>query len=89
MLKIELKHPSEEELKALGIQSWSEWICEPSEFDWYYDEDETCYFYEGEVIVKTANEEVRIRPGDLVKFPKGLSCVWKVLKPVRKVYKFG
>ncbi|MGB9561957.1 MAG: cupin domain-containing protein [bacterium] len=87
-MKIKLSHPSEDEIKNLNLDRWSEWRCEPSEFDWYYDTNETCYFYEGEVIVKTEWEEVKIKPGDLVTFPKGLSCIWKVLKPVRKVYRF-
>ena len=43
---------------------------------------------EGEVTVKTPTGEVNIEPGDLVTFPKGLSCEWKVKKPIRKVYNF-
>ena len=27
--------------------------------------------------------------GDLVTFPAGMSCTWKVRKPVKKHYKFG
>ena len=30
----------------------------------------------------------KIKAGDLVEFPKGLSCRWKVIKPVRKHYNF-
>jgi len=32
---------------------------------------------------------VRIGTGDLVTFPKGLSCQWEVRSPVRKHYRFG
>jgi hypothetical protein len=27
--------------------------------------------------------------GDFVTFPKGMSCRWKVLEPVRKHYRLG
>ena len=32
---------------------------------------------------------VEFGPGDLVTFPEGLDCVWKISKPVKKHYKFG
>ncbi|MGO9243225.1 MAG: cupin domain-containing protein [Verrucomicrobiia bacterium] len=32
---------------------------------------------------------VKVGKGDLVAFPAGMSCVWRVHKPVRKHYKFG
>jgi hypothetical protein len=62
---------------------------EASQFDWHYDEKETCYFLEGEVTVTTPWESVEIGKGDLVTFPKGLSCTWHVTKAVRKHYSFG
>ena len=43
----------------------------------------------GEVVVKTERGEYRIKAGDLVTFPRGLKCTWKVKKLVRKVYKLG
>jgi uncharacterized cupin superfamily protein len=45
---------------------------------------------EGEVTVTPAGgEPVRFGKGDLVTFPAGMSCTWKVHKAVRKHYKFG
>ncbi len=88
-MEIIVKKPSQEELNELGVNSWPTWTCPVSEFDWTYDEQETCYFYEGKVIVETPNGNVEIGKGDLVTFPKGLRCRWKVLEPVRKVYSFG
>jgi len=35
------------------------------------------------------SKSVSFAAGDLVVFPKGLSCVWQVKKPVRKYYVFG
>ncbi len=88
-MKIEVRKPTEQELKKLGVDSWPTWTCPVSEFDWTYDDTETCYFYEGKVIVETPDGDVEIGKGDLVTFPKGLKCRWKVLEPVRKVYSFG
>lgn len=83
---IEKKQPSE--LQDKGVGNWPIWECEPSTFDWHYDQQEQCYILAGEVTVKTAEEEVVIGPGDFVTFPQGLDCVWKVSKPVRKHYSF-
>jgi uncharacterized cupin superfamily protein len=87
---IEVRRPSKEELKKLNVESWPVWTKEKSKFDWYYDEKETCYIIEGEVIVRTKDgKEVRFKAGDLVVFPKGLSCEWEILKDVKKHYRFG
>lgn len=88
MSEIRIERPSEERLKSLGVDGWSPWECEPSTFDWEYDTDETCYVLEGKVKVKTASGEVQINKGDLVHFPKGLKCTWRVLEKIRKVYIF-
>ena len=78
-----------DELEA--CRAWPIWTCDVSEFDWQYDEPETCLILEGEVTVADTegNETVHFGPGDMVVFPKGLKCVWKVEKPVRKHYRFG
>lgn len=82
------KKMSLEEAKALGINTWSTWECEPSVFDWHYSEKETAYIFEGEVTVTANGEETHIGPNMLVVFPKDLSCVWHVHKTIKKVYKF-
>lgn len=87
-MQIKIKKPTKGELEKLGIEKWDIWEKEVSEFDWFYDSQETCYLYEGDVEVKTKDGKVHFGPGDLVVFPKGLKCVWKVNKPVRKRYKF-
>ena len=88
-LKINVEKPTDEQLKKLGVFSWPIWTKEPSTFDWHYDEQEVCYFLEGEVTVKTANETVSFGKGDLVTFPQGLGCTWQAKKAVRKHYQFG
>lgn len=86
---IVVRKPSQEELKALGVFGWPVWSCPPSTFDWSYSEKETCFFLEGRVTVKAPEGEVEMGSGDLVVFPTGLSCTWKVLDKVRKHYNFG
>jgi len=87
-MNISIKKLSKEELSKLDIFSWPIWECEVSEFPWTYSEKESCLILEGEIEVKTEFETVKIIPGDFVVFPKGLSCTWKVSKPVRKHYTF-
>ena len=91
MAEIKIDHkPSEDHLKKLGVKSWPTWEKEVSEFPWHYDEPETCLFLDGEVVVTPkGGKPVRVGKGDFVVFPKGMSCTWKVEKPVRKHYKFG
>lgn len=89
MAEIRVERPTEEELKKLNVKSWSPWSCEVSEFDWEYDRNETCYILDGRVIVETLDgKKVEIKKGDLVHFPKGLKCRWKVIESIRKVYTF-
>ena len=91
MADIKIEHdPTEDRLKKLGVKSWPTWQKEVSEFPWSYDEPESCYFLEGDVTVTPeGGKAVRIGKGDFVVFPQGMSCTWKVQKPVKKHYKFG
>jgi len=88
-MKIKIEKGEEKKMAQLGVFNWPVWECEPSVFDWHYDQEESCLILEGEITVKTAYEEVAINPGDYVTFPKGLDCTWTVVKPVRKHYTFG
>ena len=88
-IKIE-RQPSQERLDELKVSSWSIWTKEASEFPWTYDEPETCYFLEGDVVVTPdGGEPVEMGKGDLVTFPAGMSCTWKIRSDVRKHYQFG
>ena len=89
MSDIVIKHLSDVELDNMGILNWPIWTCEVSEFPWKYDAEESCLILEGEVHVAAGSDTVQIKAGDFVIFPKGLSCVWKVTKPIRKHYQFG
>ena len=87
--EIKIKKPNQDELKKLGIENWSPWSCNPSEFDWEYDSDETAYVKKGKVVVTPLNgQPVEINAGDLVTFPKGMKCKWKVIERIEKVYTF-
>ncbi|VFN00192.1 MAG: hypothetical protein BECKG1743D_GA0114223_102855 [Candidatus Kentron sp. G] len=91
MSEIEIERkPDEERLASRGVRGWPVWTKEESEFPWSYDSSETCYFLEGDVVVTPdGGEPVQVGAGDLVTFPKGMSCTWKVNKAVRKHYTFG
>ncbi len=88
--KIEIeRNPNEKRLEELGVSDWPIWTKEVSEFPWSYDAQETCYFLEGDVIVTPDGEEpVEMGEGDLVTFPKGMSCTWNIGKDVKKHYQF-
>ena len=82
--------PSQEHLEELEVFSWSIWTKEVSEFPWTYDQTETCYFLEGNVVVTPdGGEPVSMGKGDLVTFSAGMSCVWKINSNVKKHYRFG
>lgn len=88
MAKINVKKPTQDELNALGISSWSAWSCEPETFDWEYSMQEIAYVQAGKVTVMTDEQIVDIEAGDLVTFPKGLKCKWTVHETIKKVYTF-
>ena len=84
------KNPSEEKLNEMGVFDWGVWEKEVSTFPWRYSERETCYLLDGEVCVTPeGGQPVCFGKGDLVTFPKGMSCVWDVRKPVCKHFRFG
>lgn len=84
------RQASSERLQELGVYSWPIWTKEVSEFPWTYGEQETCYLLAGEVIVTPdGGEPVQFGQGDLVTFPAGMSCTWKILQDVKKHYQFG
>ncbi len=85
-MEVTVRKPSDSERAEMLTKPT--WGCEISEFDWFYDSEETCLLIEGEVAVEYGGKRVSFGAGDYVVFPKGLSCVWKVTKPVRKHYVF-
>jgi uncharacterized protein len=83
-----VRKPTEQEISS--TDNWGIWNKEPSTFDWYYDEKETCYILSGsaEVTDKKGNK-ITFSKGDWVEFEVGLSCVWKINETIKKRYKFG
>lgn len=84
------KNASSMKLEVMGVYDWATWEKEISEFPWTYQMMETCYIIDGEAIVTPdGGEPVKIERGDLVIFPKGMSCTWKIIEPVEKHYNFS
>lgn len=84
------KAPDPKRLQELAVASWPIWTKEVSEFPWEYDAEECCYVLEGRVIVTPeGGAPAEIGPGDLVTFPKGMRCTWRVDAPIRKHYTFS
>ena len=62
------------------------WDCTAGLFNWHYNKDETLVVISGEAfITNEKGEERRLGPGDIVFFPAGTSCTWRVTKYIRKV----
>ena len=83
-IKVE-RNPAEKRLQDDGIYDWPIWTKEVSEFPWTYSSGETCYFLEGDVVVTPdGGDPVEMKKGDLVTFPEGMSCTWKIARNVKK-----
>ena len=87
-MEIKIEKLTEKQINELNIKSWPIWEKEESKFNWFYDQEERCYFLEGEVEVTFNGKKIKIQKGDYVIFPKGLSCEWNILKKVKKHYSF-
>lgn len=82
--------PKQQRLDNLDVTSWPVWEKEVSEFPWHYEEQEICLLLEGEVeVTPDGGEPVKFGKGDLVTFPAGMDCYWRITKAVRKYYRFG
>jgi uncharacterized cupin superfamily protein len=90
MNKIKLeKNITDERIDELGLKQWPIWEKESCEFPWSYADQETCYIIEGKAEVESEDgQKVEFEKGDLVIFPKGLNCTWKISTPIKKHYKF-
>ncbi len=80
-------HVTPAKLDVLFVDDWPVWSKGIAEFEWHYDKKETCYIIEGKAIITPDNgEPVTIETGDMVFFPRGLTCVWKITEPMEKNY---
>jgi uncharacterized protein len=65
-------------------QSWV-WDCTAGRFNWYFEEDETMYVIEGEVVIRSEGQEPRtLRAGHAALFYAGTHAEWYVPHYVRK-----
>jgi uncharacterized cupin superfamily protein len=86
-MEIIVRKPTKEEIEQMKKEPI--WKKEPEEFDWEYDATEICLIIEGSAIIEYELKEITIQEGDLVIFPKGLKCLWKVKNSFKKHYKFN
>lgn len=84
--EIIVRAPTKEEQEK--AKSWPIWEKEASTFDWTYSQTEHCLLLEGEVEVTEGSKKWSFKKGDYVILPKGLTCVWHVIKDVKKHYNF-
>ncbi|MTJ30806.1 cupin domain-containing protein [Aphanizomenon sp. UHCC 0183] len=89
-MEIKVVHqPNLAHLNELDVFNWPIWEKEISKFSWTYDDQETCYFLEGNVVVTPdGGQAVQMGKGDLVTFPAGMSCTWEITRDVKKHYCF-
>jgi uncharacterized protein len=84
-----VRKPTADEIATCS--KWPVWTCEPKTFDYEYTETETCLILEGAAKISSTDGKdfVRFAANDLVIFPVGLKCVWKIEKAVKKHYNFA
>ncbi|KHG41133.1 MAG: cupin domain-containing protein [Aphanizomenon flos-aquae KM1D3_PB] len=89
-MEIKVVHqPNLAHLNELDVFNWPIWEKEISKFSWTYDDQETCYFLAGNVVVTPdGGQVVQMGKGDLVTFPAGMSCTWEITRDVKKHYCF-
>ena len=88
-MDIIVKKLNENEIKELKLESWFPWSCDPSTFEWEYQETEQCFLLKGYVKVWLDDKNfIEIKKGDFVQFPKGLKCKWEVIETIEKLYRF-
>lgn len=83
-------HPDAARLLKLKVDKWPEWKEGKSEIPWTYVQNETSYILEGRaIVIPEGGEPIEIRKGNLVTFPSGLACIWKIIEPVHKRFRIG
>lgn len=70
-----------------GSQRSGLWQCQPGRFHYHFRTHETAHILEGLAhIQEECGENYTIRAGDVVHFPLGLSTVWTVKEPIKKIF---
>ena len=64
------------------------WECHAGKFNYTFPEDEIIQVLEGEVMIRSQEQEYHLRPGDTAYFPQGLLTTWTVDTYVKKLAVF-
>lgn len=70
------------------FEAWAVWTCNPSKFDWRYNQEEHCFIIEGSATIKGTENTAIIKAGDHVIFPKRLNCIWEIHNPIKNSIHF-
>ncbi len=85
MMKMHKRRATPEDYRK--TESWEVWKKEASEFPWKYPANEICLILKGSARVRDLEGNVLdFHEGDLVNFPKGLECNWKISRDIEKKY---
>ncbi|HDY84153.1 hypothetical protein LCGC14_0612390 [marine sediment metagenome] len=82
-------HPSEAQLKKMGVANWPTWEKEVSVFPWAFVTTEVAFILEGECVMtpEGGGPATTFKAGDLVVFPNGYKGTWEVKKALKKQFK--
>jgi uncharacterized cupin superfamily protein len=89
MEQVTVEHnPAFAKLEQMAVYDWNIRKQKISQFDWTYDQKTTYYLLEGEATIEIENQEtIQVAAGDLVIFPAGTSCRWKITQDIEKHFK--
>jgi uncharacterized protein len=88
MNELEIITLDDAEITRRGIRNWPVWEKKACRFPYIYQQEEHCFFLEGEVNIETASGKFTLKAGDFAIFRKGLKCIWDIRQPVKKHYNF-
>jgi uncharacterized cupin superfamily protein len=84
-----IRQPDSAFLEEKGVFEWETWECGVYSFPFTYEKNACCYMLKGRVTITPTDgrKAVTFGKGDFVYLPKGMSCTWDVLEPLKKHFR--
>ncbi len=83
------RNPSFAKLEQMAVYDWGIKKQKIAEYNWRYDQRTTYYLLEGEATIEVENQGLlSVVAGDLVSFPAGTVCHWRVTQDIEKHVKY-